>query len=140
MKKIFWDSCVLIYRIQRVSPWAEIIQEKFSPVASAVRLYTTHLVRLECRVLPLREGSLDLLAQYDDFFLQSEVEIVPLDSEVINLATTLRARHLLKTPDALHLAAAISSGCDEFWSNDDRLLKVAENQIKIVDITALSEK
>ena len=39
---------------------------------------------------------------------------------VFELAATLRARHDLKTPDALHLAAAIHHGCDELWTNDHR--------------------
>lgn len=68
------------------------------------------------------------------FFAQSEVVTVPLDAQVFNLATVLRAQYGLKTPDALHLAAAISSGCDEFWSNDDRLAKIAGSRIEVVNV------
>jgi predicted nucleic acid-binding protein len=136
MKKIYWDSCVLIYRVQQVAPWAEVIAQKFASQLDAVRLYATHLVRLECRVLPLREGNLELLAQFDQFFAQPEVEIVPLDGRVVNLAPELRAEYQLKTPDALHLAAAISSDCDEFWSNDDRLIKIAGSRIKVINVVA----
>jgi uncharacterized protein len=38
----------------------------------------------------------------------------------------LRADHKsLKTPDAIHLATALHYGCDEFWTNDDRSVKIA---------------
>ena len=136
MKKICWNICILIYRIEQISPWAEIIARKFSPQMDESLLFTSHLVRLECRVLPLREGNLALLEQFDRFFSLSEVVTVPLDARVFNLATELRAKNRLKTPDALHLAAAISSECDEFWSNDDRLAKIADNQIKVVNVIA----
>ena len=36
-----------------------------------------------------------------------------------------RVQHGLKTPDALHLAAALHHGCTEFWTNDDRLRAAA---------------
>lgn len=97
-------------------------------------LFVTHLLKLECRVLPVREGNLDLLKRFDDFFAQPEVITVPLDAEVFDVATKLRALEHLKTPDALHLAAAISSGCDEFWTNDDHLTKVAGSRIRIVNV------
>ena len=136
MKKIYWDSCIVIYRIQQISPWAQMIASKFTPLMDESRLYTSHLGRLECRVLPLREGNLGLLQQFDNFFAQPEVVTAPLDARVFNLATELRAQHHLKTPDALHLATAICSNCDEFWSNDERLAKIAGTQIDIVNAVA----
>ena len=138
MKKIYWDSCILIYRIQQVSPWAETIARKFAPQMDESRLCATDLTRLECRVMPLRASNLELLEQFDNFFAQPEVIIVPLDARAFNLATELRAQYRLKTPDALHLAAAISSDCDEFWSNDDRLAKIAGSRIEVVNVIAPS--
>ena len=64
--------------------------------------------------------------------------IVPLDARAFDLATELRAQYRLKTPDALHLAAAISSECDEFWSNDDRLARIAGSRIEVVNVIAPS--
>lgn len=136
MKKIYWDSCILIYRIQQISPWAEIIAGKLSPQIDETQLCVTDLVRLECRLLPLREGNLELLQQFDRLFVQPGVVTVPLDAQVFNLATELRAQYRLKTPDALHLAAAISSDCAEFWSNDDRLAQIAGSRIEVVNVIA----
>ena len=86
--------------------------------------------------MPLRESNPALLQQFDKFFSQPEVVVTPLDARVFNLATELRAQYRLKTPDALHLAAAISSDCDAFWSNDERLAKVAGNRIEVVNVIA----
>jgi len=130
-RRLYPDSCVLIYRLQNVEPWASAIAQALEPLET-IRFFVTDLTRLECRVLPLRQSDRDLLNMYDRFFKRSDVTRIPLASKVFDLATELRANYPLKTPDALHLAAAISAGCDEFWTNDKRLAKAAENRIRIV--------
>jgi len=48
-------------------------------------------------------------------------------------ATDLRAKYLkLKTPDALHLAAAIESGCDAFVTNDFGLKVITEIRVEVI--------
>ena len=90
------------------------------------------LIRLECRVSPLRRGDQALLARFDAFFGLPDQRNIALNTAVFDLATELRAMHRLKTPDALHLSAAIHGGCDAFWTNDDRLQRAAENHLAIV--------
>ena len=41
-------------------------------------------------------------------------------------------------PDALHLAAAIASGCEEPWANDERLIRAADGRIRVVSIDQLA--
>lgn len=47
------------------------------------------------------------------------------------------AKHQLKTPDALHLAAALYAACDEFWTEDKQLKTLASHFLKIVDWSLL---
>ncbi|MBK8598626.1 MAG: PIN domain-containing protein [Holophagales bacterium] len=47
-----------------------------------------------------------------------------------DLAADLRVQHGLKTPDAIHAAAAIRHGCSEFWTNDQRLV-VLESRLAV---------
>ena len=81
------------------------------------------MTRLECRVRPIREDDANLLRDYDVFFEQEVSELVGLTRAVMDLAAEIRARHAFKTPDAIHLAAASSSGCDAFLTNDRRLAR-----------------
>jgi len=69
-----------------------------------------------------------MLIRFENFF--ASVAVVPLSPAQCDLAAELRAQHRLKTPDARHAAAAISNGCDEFWTNDRRLA-VLEPRIKL---------
>ena len=86
--------------------------------AEQVSCVTSDLCRLETRVLPLHEGDQRLLNRYDAFFSTLHAYASPMSSGVFYLATQIRAEHRLKTPDALHLASALHSGCDEFWTLD----------------------
>jgi predicted nucleic acid-binding protein len=62
----------------------------------------------------------------------------PFDQSVFDRATDLRVTHRPKTPDALHLAAALSAGCAEFLTNDRQLLLAAAgNAIRILTIADL---
>jgi predicted nucleic acid-binding protein len=96
-----------------------------------LRLVVTDLTRLECRTQPLRDGDQPVLCVFDQFFQRPDIESVPMSRAVFDLATELRAQHLLKTPDALHLSAAITAGCDELWTNDRRLEKAAAGRLAI---------
>ncbi len=66
-------------------------------------------------------------------------EMVQTNDSVYNLARDLRERcrangtSVIKTPDALHLASAILSRADEFWTTDGRILnaQVITSEIKI---------
>lgn len=100
----------------------------------APTLVFTELTRLECRVKPLKTGNTLQLAGYERIFAMPSYRFVPLNKAVFDLATELRAQHGLKTPDALHLAAAISAGCDEFWTNDLRLTQAAQGRIRTISL------
>ena len=46
---------------------------------------------------------------------------VDIDRPLLRAAAALRARHAIKTPDALEVAAALSAGCRAFVTNDRKL-------------------
>lgn len=79
------------------------------------------------------------LAKYDTFFAASTLGWATLSRPVFDLAADLRAGHALKTPDALHLAAAIVGGCSEFWTNDRRLEQAAAGRLQVVSVDELPD-
>lgn len=48
------------------------------------------------------------------------------------VGTLLRARYGFRTPDAIHLAAAIVHDCDLFITNDYRLRQCAEIAVETI--------
>lgn len=60
---------------------------------------------------------------------------LPVTTAVFDRAAELRAHHNIRTPDAIHLAAALIHGCDEFWTNDDRL-SAAAGDVRVRNFSA----
>lgn len=132
MAAVYLDSCIVIYLVEEESTCHEAVRGALCPAAApSPDIRVSDLTRLECRVWPLQSRDQALLSQYDAFFGLGRVVVVPLTSETFDLATELRAEHGIRTVDALHLAAAITGGSDEFWTNDRRLARAAEGRIRI---------
>jgi predicted nucleic acid-binding protein len=136
MRKVYLDTCIAIYVLERHHVHGRALQQRLIDPsgAPAVQIVTSELVRLECRLKPMREGNHALLSRYDAFFALPSHQWVPLDRTVFEAATRLRAGHRLKTPDALHLAAALTGGCDEFWTQDLHLSTAAGGQIAVLPV------
>jgi predicted nucleic acid-binding protein len=99
-------------------------------------IVSSELVRLETRLLPIRQQNTLSLQSFNRFF--TLCEIIDLNRAVFERATTLRAEQNLKTPDALHLAAAIEAKCDEFWTNDKHLVKAAGEHLRVLNWEGLT--
>ncbi len=134
MQRVYFDSNMVIYFVDRHPAFFPLLMQRMFDESGKERVVyvTSDLVRLEARLLPLREGNLSLLERFDNFFDTTQTHGVNFGKNVFDLATQLRAEHRLKTPDALHLAVAIGAGCDEFWTNDQRLAKAAQGRLQIV--------
>jgi predicted nucleic acid-binding protein len=73
-----------------------------------------------------------MLKDYDDYFEGVVAEIVALSREVMDRATAIRGQYGFKTPDAIHLAAAVISGCDVFLTNDHRLNRFPDIAVEVL--------
>lgn len=60
----------------------------------------------------LKEGNPKILADHDAFFSRSDLILVSRSADAVELATAVRARYGLRTPDALHAASCLQLGDD----------------------------
>jgi predicted nucleic acid-binding protein len=128
--RIYLDSAPVIYSVEQIAPYAAVVDARLS--APGVVRVASDLTRVECRVKPLRRNDTNLLQEFDDFFAGAVAEIVALSTAVMDRATAIRAAHGFKTPDAIHLAAAVLSSCDVFLTNDHRLSAFPGLTIEVV--------
>jgi predicted nucleic acid-binding protein len=126
--RAYFDSCVVIYRVESPTTLGEPVLKAVAEASADAGFFVSELVRMECLVKPVRLQDVAKERLFNDTI--GECTMLDFDREVLALATNLRARHVLKTPDALHVACAIRHGCDEFWTNDNRL-HAAGNLIRV---------
>ena len=126
--RVYLDTVSVIYLVENVTPFEATVRNRLSD--PEIDQVCSDLSRLECRVKPIRDNDVELLAEYDRYFETIIVEIVSLSRPVLDRATALRARYGFKTPDAIHLAAAIVGDCDVFLTNDHRLDRCTEIKVE----------
>ena len=60
------------------------------------------------------------------------LDVVEITVSMAIEAARFRTRYGFKTPDALHLACAVTDGADEFVTSDKKLLKCKEIRVKLL--------
>lgn len=128
--RYYLDTAPIIYTVETSPLFAQRVDAVLARLGTIP--ITSEMARLECRVKPMRDGNLTLLQDFDDYFDDTIAEIVPLTRDVVDKATEIRAQFNFKTPDSLHLAAAVVSNCDIFLTNDQRLNRFTGITIEIV--------
>lgn len=134
-EKTYIDTAPFIYLIEN-HPTNYVKVESF--LASAVQngaTFATSVVTLaEYGVQPQRIGRLDLIQDFKDLLRNLAFDFLPVTEPVAEIAYRLRAKYpTLRALDALHIAAALDSGCRNFFTNDHPLKQVSELSVILVD-------
>ena len=129
MGLIYVDACLLIYAIEEHPDWADKVRAALRSDSNA-RFAISPLVKLECSVKPLKTGDIAQQRRYEAG-LNELVQLADARDHFLR-AAMLRARFGLKTPDALHLAAAQHHCCTALWTNDDRLEQAGHGLVRNV--------
>jgi predicted nucleic acid-binding protein len=120
---LYFDSCVVIYLVEGHPVFGPTIEGRLATMP-AVEPSFSALSEMECLVMPLRNRNITLADTFRKWF-RNDNYLPPTRAIFLQAAQLRTDHHGLKTPDALHLATALHYGCTEFWTNDDRLNKIA---------------
>ena len=116
-RHIYLDANVMIAAIERKEPGAEALLgalERQECVGT-----TSELTLAEVLSGPLARHETAPLAAYEALFAQgSALQVLPITRAILRRAAGLRGMDL---PDAIHVATAISVGCDVIASDDQHL-------------------
>jgi predicted nucleic acid-binding protein len=130
---IYLDSNVVIRLVEGDAlARAPLVARLSSSLGVAGSLATSRLSRLECRSSLLRAGDTATLAQFDVFFSGVEISLIEVTASVVELATEIRAKYNLKTPDALHFASALEAGADVFLTGDRAFARCSDVAVEIL--------
>jgi len=88
---------------------------------------------METLVKPLREGDTLVELLFRSLFDAREVKLIPTTRSLWESAARLRADTGLKTPDALHAAAALHELSTLFVTNDDDFRRLEDLEVLVLD-------
>jgi predicted nucleic acid-binding protein len=120
------DTAPLIYFIEDVAPYADLVEPIFRLLESGRTTAVTSTITLaEVLTKPLSDKNLQLVDEIK-FTLKSlsTLSLIPVGEAIAEAAALIRARYTLRLPDALQVASAIQGGATLFITNDGRLKKV----------------
>lgn len=128
------DTGPLIYYIEEHPAFLVKIRPFFEAAErNEFRIVTSFVTLIEVLVHPIREGRPELAEEYRSILLQSPaLTTIPLDEGIAEEAAGLRARHNLRTPDAIQLATAIRCGASWFLTNDAALANMSEISVLVL--------
>lgn len=119
----YLDTVIVIYAVegepadqQRALNHLTLIQQ------AGHRFAISDLTRTECLVPLFGADAGHRLSDFFRFFHGPNLRTVGLTASMHERASAIRGAHGLGLADALHLAAAIESGCDVFLTNDNQLV------------------
>lgn len=82
---------------------------------------------------PIESNDQRLINAYNSLFENTYgITLVSVNKSIARRAAGLRAQYNLKTPDALHIATALETGCQAFLTNDIALKRVTEMQVLVL--------
>ena len=109
---VYLDASGFIYSVERIPPYSDLLEPMWRQAqAGQLSIVSSDMVFLETLVKPLREEDTVVEALFRSLFDAKEVRLIPTTRPLWEEAARLRARTGLKTPDALHAAAALHAEC-----------------------------
>lgn len=130
---VYLDTVICIYAVEGSPSFQTRARARLATMrAAGDQPASSDLTWLECRVKPIRLSDATALADMEAFLTASDVVRVPMPTAVYERACRIRAVHNYKLADALHLAAAVESGCGLFLTNDNRLSSFPDIPVEVL--------
>lgn len=134
-KAIGIDTMVFIYHLEDHPSYCMITEKIFEAVENGRHNAVTSVITLlEILVKPKKENNTAAVKDYRDIlFTFPNLKIIDVDVRVSDVASNLRAKYNIKTPDAIQIATAVLAGAGTFITNDESLRKVKEIRVSLLD-------
>ncbi|HZO91200.1 MAG TPA: PIN domain-containing protein [Chthonomonadaceae bacterium] len=118
---VYADANTVIYSMQRHPVYWPLLKPFWQAVrTTALEAVGSELLLTETLIGPLRAGDSALQTAFEQALLASDILLLPITLAVLREAARLRAAiPALRTPNAIHAATAMISGCVLFLTNDN---------------------
>ena len=129
---VYVDANTVIYAVENIQPYATFLAPLWMAAKiGQVAIVTSELTWLETLTKPLRDSNTPLEQLFRAFLNAREVRMIPASLAIWEQAARLRGLGL-KTPDALHAATGLASGCSLFLTNDSAFTRVPNLPVTVL--------
>jgi predicted nucleic acid-binding protein len=142
IRRLGVETAPYIYYVENHPTYADKVDAIFQVVeAMAIEIKTSVITLTETLMKPIQAEDQPLIDTYRELLTETDyIQLISVTPDLAEKAAHLRARYNLRTPDALHITAALESGCDVFLTNDLGLRRVAELRVLVLDELELDSK
>jgi predicted nucleic acid-binding protein len=135
---VYVDTNTVIYAVEKIEPYASLLQPLWTKANSGeLNIVTSELTWLETLTKPICDGNATLEKVFRAFLSAREISLIPATLSIWEQAARLRGLGL-KTPDALHAATALASGCTTFLTNDAGFQRVSSLPVTVLSMVLAS--
>ena len=133
--RIYIDTVVLIYVVEQAPVYGSLLAALWTKLqAGNLEVFTSELIVMETLVIPIRNSDTFLIDAYEQLLRSPQIQLIPVNQNILREAARLRAvTPSLRTPDAIHVATAMTSECSQFLTNDRRLRIMPDLPVVILD-------
>ena len=122
---IYLDTPPFIYTVEKHKDFYPLLEPLWvGSGAGQIEVVSSALSLLETLVGPFKQNDMALAAIYEQTPTASDVRLIPITEDLLRQTAQIRAQTNLKTPDAIHAATALASGCVQFITNDSAFRRV----------------
>lgn len=134
-KRIAFDTSICIYFFEGHQKYYHIVKQLFQAVENEqIIVYYSALLLTELYAGPLKKGDRSIVENWNKYFKHyPSFYMKSVDEKIAYKAAILRAKYMIKTPDALHIATAIEEKVSFFLTNDKNLKKITEIQVMCLE-------
>lgn len=135
VQRLYVDTAPFIYFTERTATYLTRMRAVFRYLdEERLTVYTSAIILTELLTKPLGDHDMALAAAHVALLTHTKgVMTVNIDTDIARRAAVLRVQYQLKTPDALHVATALETGCQAFLTNDLGLKRVSEVKMLVLD-------
>ena len=121
MSRIFWDTNIFIYLLERNDQFSPLTRElRTKMLTRGDQLLTSTITLGEILIKPTQTGDAERCRRYERA-ISSTATLVPFDIRAARFYASIKSARSVHAPDAVQLSCAASAGVDLFITNDDRL-------------------
>lgn len=134
-QRLYTEAAPLIYYVEEHPKYVAKMDAIIKAIEDRrIEALSSVITLTEVLTHPFKLGNTRLEREYRDILpYGGGFRLLTITARMAESAAALRARYNLRTPDALHVAAAIDVRCDAFLTNDTGIKRVTEIAVLVLD-------